>query len=94
MRDTVSLEKRGVPSVALVHDRFEAAAKSQAKILNLISVKLVAIPEPHPGEAESEMSARIDSFWDEIIGALVRPKLKLHQQPSKPKDKSKGGRIK
>lgn len=72
MLDTLKLEERGVPAVALIHDRFEAAARSQAKMLGLASAKVVAIPEPHPGEPATELTARIDRAWNEIIGALVR----------------------
>ncbi|MFC1861415.1 hypothetical protein ACFLYL_04000 [Chloroflexota bacterium] len=72
MHDTVKLEERGIPAVALVHDRFEAAAHSQAKILGLATTRVVSIPEPHLGEPATELSIRIDHAWSDIIGALVK----------------------
>ena len=72
MHDTVKLEEKGIPSVALVHDRFEKAAYSQAKILGLDSARVVSIPEPHLGEATSELPVRIDRLWEDIMGALIK----------------------
>ncbi|MFC1970424.1 hypothetical protein ACFLV0_00570 [Chloroflexota bacterium] len=71
MHDTVNLEKRGIPAVALVHDRFEAVARNQAKILGLPSAGIISIPEPAPGEAPEALAPRIDRLWDDILGALV-----------------------
>ncbi len=72
MLDTIKLERKGIPAVALIHDRFEAAAHNQAKMLKLASAKLISIPEPSPGEPAAELPARIDRAWDDIIGALVK----------------------
>ena len=71
MFDTISLENKGVPAVALIHDRFQMVAQNQAKIAGLPSVKIVAIPEPRPGEPSEELSSRIDMLWDDILKALV-----------------------
>jgi hypothetical protein len=73
MHDTIRLEKRGIPAVALVHDRFEEAARSQAKILGLPLAKIVAIPEPRHGDPSEDVSARIELLWNEILGALIKP---------------------
>ena len=72
MHDTLRLEERGIPAVALVHDRFEMAARNQSRLLGLASAKMVSIPEPHPGDPESGLTALIDRAWNEIVGALVK----------------------
>jgi len=72
MLDTLKLEGRGIPAVALIHDRFEVAAHSQAKMLGLASAKVVSIPEPYPGEPAAELTVRVDRAWNEIVGALVK----------------------
>ncbi len=72
MHDTVRIEERGVPAVALVHDRFEAAAKNQIKMLGLASAKVVTITEPQTGEPETELAGHIDRVWDEIVGSLIK----------------------
>lgn len=71
MFDTVNLEKRGIPAVAFVHDRFEKVARNQAKILGLPSAKVLSIPEPLPGDAPEELPSKIDRLWDNILEALV-----------------------
>ena len=71
MFDTINLERKDIPAVVLVHDRFEKAARAQAKISGLSSLKIVAIPEGIPGESPAELPVKIDRLWDEIIGALV-----------------------
>ena len=71
MFDTVNLENKGIPAVALINDRFKMVAQSQAKIAGLSSAKIVPIPEPHPGEPSEELSAKIDLLWDNIVEALV-----------------------
>lgn len=68
----LKLEERGIPAVALIHDRFETAARNLAKSFGLASAKIVSIPEPYPGEPDTELAIRIDRAWDEIVGALVK----------------------
>lgn len=71
MFDTVNLESKGKPAVALFHNRFEKVARNQAKILGLPSVKVISIPEPLPGEPPENLSAKIDQLWDKVVEALV-----------------------
>ena len=72
MHDTLRIEERNVPAVALIHDRFEMAARNQAKIGGFASAKVVSIPEPRPGDPEDELPARIDGVWDEIVASLTK----------------------
>jgi hypothetical protein len=72
MHDTIRLERRGKPAICLVHDRFEVAARMQAKIMGLPSVKIVVIPEGTPGESPEQMHSKIDKLWLEIIGGLTK----------------------
>lgn len=70
MHDMVRLERKGVPTVALVHDRFEVAARTQARILGLPSAKIVILPEGTPGETPEDLQAKIDNMWNDIIENL------------------------
>lgn len=72
MLDTLKLEEKGIPAVALIHDRFAVAARNLAKLRGLASAKVVVIPEPYPGTPDAELAPRIDPLWDEIVGALVK----------------------
>jgi hypothetical protein len=72
MHDTIRLERRDIPAVCLVHDRFEVAAKMQAKIMGLRSARIVVIPEGAPGEKPEKQRAKIDKLWLEIAGGLTK----------------------
>ncbi len=71
MVDMVDLERRGIPSVGLVHDRFEEAALAQLRLVGMPSAKIVIIPEGLPGQTFETQSAKIDNVWDKIVAALV-----------------------
>lgn len=72
MHDTIKLERKGIPAVALIHNRFEGAARNQAKMLGLASANVVVIPEPYPSEPVEELAAKIDGLWGQIVGALIK----------------------
>jgi hypothetical protein len=69
--DTINLERRGVPSVAIVHDRFENSARMQGKLLGLSSVKIVAIPEGRPGDSPEELRNKTDAVWGKILESIT-----------------------
>ena len=71
MHDTVRMERKGVPAVVLVHDRFEVAARAQSKIMGLPSTRIIVLPEGAPGEQMEQAQAKIDKVWGEIVEALV-----------------------
>jgi hypothetical protein len=69
--DTINLERIGVPSVAIVHDRFENSARMQGKLMGLPSVKIVALPEGRPGEILEELINKVDLVWDKILESIT-----------------------
>jgi len=71
MHDTVRLERRGKPAVVLIHDRFQVAARTQARIMGLPSAHIIAIPEGLPGEPPEQLRARIDRVWPQILQGLT-----------------------
>ena len=73
MFDTVRLQQKGIPVVALVHDRFEAAARANSIAAGSTSARIVVIPEPGPKPSESDLFDRIDNAWNEIVASLVEP---------------------
>lgn len=72
MHDTVRVERKGIPAICLVHDRFEVAARAQAKVMGLPSLKIIVIPEGTPDEPRDELRKKIDKLWGQIIGGLVK----------------------
>ena len=71
MADMINLERKGIPAVALVHDRFETVARNQARIFGLASAKIVSIIEPGPDEVLEHSQDRIDQVWDTLVGSLT-----------------------
>lgn len=75
MHDMVRLERMGRAAVVLVHDRFQVAAKTQARIMGLPSAHIIIIPEGIPGERPEQLRAKIDRLWTQILHGLTDPAL-------------------
>ena len=71
MHDMVRLERLGKPAVVLVHDRFQVAARTQARIMGLPSAYIIIIPEGIPGEQPQELRAKIDRLWPQVLQGLT-----------------------
>lgn len=72
MFDAIEIEKRGVPTLTIVHDTFETAAKMHAEILGLAEVPLLVEPTPKSGSATTDPEGVAAEHWQEILAALVR----------------------
>lgn len=67
------LEKRGVPTVALVADHFVADHRRSAETLGLAALPYARMANPFVNQEESVIRAMIDEGIDDIIAALTRP---------------------
>lgn len=76
MRDAVELERRGVPTITLAHERFEKAAKAQAYALGLPSLPFLIEPTPKQGILPSVEEAwkTAEKNIDLVISTLTQPK--------------------
>jgi len=54
VRDGIFLTKAGHPTVVVVHDRFERAARAQATALGLPDLKIYVFPQHEAGNVEPE----------------------------------------
>ena len=70
MRDTVWLERQGLPSVALVTRPFAGIARSQARALGLPSVRVVAVEHPLDGLERPEVRMRAEAALPEVVAML------------------------
>ncbi len=73
IHDAVTLERQGIPTLAVSHDRFEAAARAQARILGLGSLQVLVVPQPKPGEDVASQRQSAEVVFDQAVRALVRP---------------------
>ena len=73
IHDAVTLERQGIPTLAVSHDRFEAAARAQARVLGLGTLEILVVPQPKPGEDPDSQQRSVEAAFDQAVRALVRP---------------------
>lgn len=69
--DGVELEAMGKPSVTIVQDRFEKAARAHARNLGLPDLFLLVEKAPVTGSIQHDVEATVNGNWQEIIKALT-----------------------
>jgi len=71
MHDTVHLERKGIPTVAIAHDAFEKAARTQAKAMGLPSARIVVIPTPKHGDDKEHLRKLAEQAFPQVLKYLV-----------------------
>jgi hypothetical protein len=75
MRDAVSLEARGIPTILLVNDVFEPIAHATAALLDLpgdyVAKNIVWLPHPTSNLTRDAAAALVDARIDAIRAALL-----------------------
>ncbi|MBI2907130.1 MAG: hypothetical protein HYX92_05680 [Chloroflexi bacterium] len=74
VRDAAALEKRGIPTVTLVHDKFVPAARAQAKVLGLPSLQIASVPQPMPWETEEDERRKGSAVIETVVAMLTKPR--------------------
>lgn len=72
MFDAIEIEKRGIPTLTIAHDTFEAAANMHAEILGLPQIPLLVEPTPDSSSATVDSKRIVAEKWQQILGALVK----------------------
>ncbi|HHX75350.1 MAG TPA: hypothetical protein GX699_10655 [Firmicutes bacterium] len=67
------LEKRGVPTVAIITDPFVVNAQSAAELFGVPRARRVVIGHPVANEAEKDTPRKIKKVYGDIINCLVGP---------------------
>ena len=73
MCDLVHLERRGVPAVGVATAPFADEAVEQARVLGMPGCRVVYIPHPVQLLTRSELAARADAVFPDMIAALTSP---------------------
>lgn len=71
MRDAVALEESGVPTVTLVHDVFELAAKLQAEALGRPELHMAVFPQGPPEQTDEEVDRLASLAFERILALLA-----------------------
>jgi hypothetical protein len=73
VRDTVNLRKLGIPTIGLVHDRFEKLAKLQLKQLGEPDLPIIYYKQDLPGvETANEISNKARDVAEQVHDQLVQ----------------------
>ncbi|MBI4307626.1 MAG: hypothetical protein HY684_02345 [Chloroflexi bacterium] len=71
------MEKKGIPAVLIAHDRFEAAARAQARALGLPDLPVIVVPQPQSWTTKEEEVQHANEAVGMIQAALLaRPAAK------------------
>jgi hypothetical protein len=71
MLDSVALERRGVPTVAIAHDLFLPAAKLQAAIAGIADIPIVDTPRPAQGLSAVQIADGDPTLVERVAQALL-----------------------
>ena len=73
MLDAARLRKHGLPTVAIVWDSFERAAKAMASLQHLPDLAIVVVPKVLVGETDTDQREKGAKAAERIVAAWLRP---------------------
>jgi hypothetical protein len=71
--DAAALEKRGIHTVTVVWDNFEAAARTQARLQDVPDLELTVVPHRQGGETADDQRRKAETAFALIVAQLVQP---------------------
>jgi hypothetical protein len=71
LHDTLNLEGRGIPSVAVATHEFMTAARAQAAALGRPDFDAVYVPHPIQDQTRAEIEAKADAAVEELVARLT-----------------------
>jgi hypothetical protein len=69
--DGINIERKGVPAVIIVHERFSEAAKTNAMLMKMPKAKVVVVVEGTGTQTAEEQRKKIDGVWPQILKGLI-----------------------
>jgi hypothetical protein len=71
MHDAVAAERRGVPAVAVMTDRFVPTAKAVAELNGLPDYPYVVIPHPIANDTDAQLRVKAEAVAERIVALLT-----------------------
>lgn len=68
-----AVEPRGLHTVTIVWDNFEAAARTQARLQQMPDLELVVVPHRQGGETADDQRRKAEAFLPALLTKLVEP---------------------
>jgi hypothetical protein len=72
MHDAIAAERRGIPAVAVMTDRFEPTAKAVAELNGLPDYPYVVIPHPIANDSDDVLRAKAEAVIERIAALLTQ----------------------
>lgn len=72
MLDAAALEKRGLHTVTIVWDNFETAARTQARLQDVVDLELVVVPHRQGGETAEDQRRKAEAALPAVVSKLVQ----------------------
>jgi len=72
MHDAIAAERRGIPAVAVMTDRFVPTARAVAELNGVPDYPYVVIPHPIANDGSEELRAKMDAVVDRIVTLLTQ----------------------
>ena len=72
MLDAAALERRGIPTVTIVWDNFENAARTQARLQRLPGLALVVVPHRKGGETAEDQRRKAEAALPDVVAGQLR----------------------
>ena len=72
MHDAIAAERRGIPAVAVMTDRFEPTAKAVAEVNGLPDYPYVVIAHPIANDSDDDLRAKAEAAIGRIVELLTK----------------------
>jgi len=82
--DAVEIERRGTPTITIVHDAFERAARLHARALGMPHLPLLVEPTPRGGTISFDVREMARQKVEEVVRALTAAPRPVEVSPGGP----------
>ena len=72
MHDAIAAERRGIPAVAIMTDRFVPSARTVAELNGLADYPFVVIEHPIANDGDEDLRRKADAVVARIVALLTR----------------------
>jgi hypothetical protein len=72
MHDAIAAERRGIPAVAVMTDRFVPTARAVAELNGLPEYPYVVIPHPIANASDDDLRAKAEAVIGRIVELLTK----------------------
>jgi hypothetical protein len=71
MHDAIAAERRGIPAVAIMTDRFEGSARAVAELNGVPDYPFVVIAHPVANDSDAELRVKAEAAVERLVPLLT-----------------------